>query len=64
MKTWHPDSWSKQARELANTIYIQYIEGSRSLEDSVNFFSNSYRSPLERRRAAKRFGRLRRRNKK
>lgn len=63
MKTWHPDSWSKQARELADTIYSQYLDGSRSLEDAENFFSNSYRNPLERRRAAKRFGRLLRKNK-
>lgn len=66
MRTWHPDSWSKQARELADRIYNQLGEGEDkySLKEAENFFSNSYRHPLIRQRAAKRFGRLIRRNKK
>ena len=65
MRTYHPESWSVQARELADRIYNQLGEGENkySLKEAENFFSNSYRHPLIRQRAAKRFGRLVRRNK-
>lgn len=66
MRTYHPESWSVQARKLADKIYNQLGEGEckYSLKEAENFFSNSYRPPLIRQRAVKRFGRLVRRNKK
>ena len=65
MRNYHPKSWSAQARELTDRIYNQLGEGENkySLKEAENFFSNSYRHPLIRQRAAKRFGRLVRRNK-
>lgn len=59
MRTYHPKSWSEQAREMADkqawqvNHYVDY-----TIADAVCFFSISYRHPLIRNRAAKRFGHL------
>ena len=55
---YHPKSWSEQARELSTRIYNNVASGSWTLEQSIHFFSISYRHPLIVNRAAKRFGRL------
>lgn len=58
MKTWRPASWSQQAREMCDK-QIEYINGGHAfIEDALHLFSNSYRAPIIRGRAAKRFGRL------
>ena len=81
MKTFRPESWSKQARNMANNVFEQYkyynqntTEGNKMVSLYIDFeevqfklldkyiyshiFNESYKSPLIRRRAAKRFGRL------
>lgn len=63
MRTYHPKSWSQSARELADRIAWNVEEGYCSMKSGREFFSNSYRHPLIRHRAAKRFGRRRRANK-
>lgn len=60
MKSYYPKSWSKQAREMADYQVAAINAGVGSVEFAINFFSNSYRAPIIRYRAAKRFGRLRR----
>lgn len=60
---YHPESWSIQARELGTRIFRNVKCGSWSLEQGVNFFSMSYRHPIIVNRAAKRFGRLVRKEK-
>lgn len=58
MRTWRPASWSQQAREMCDK-QIEYINGGHAfVEDALHLFSNSYRAPIIRGRAAKRFGRL------
>lgn len=58
MRTWKPASWSQQAREMCDK-QIEYINGGHAfIEDALHLFSNSYRAPIIRDRAAKRFGRL------
>ena len=57
MKTWHPESWSKQARNMSNDIIESINVGYETIEGAISFFSRSYRAPLIRYRAAKRFGR-------
>lgn len=90
MRKYRPESWSKQARRMADKQWEQYIyynenpaedtelffrEHIRIVKGEIlggeiyslmasdirvyrNFFSTSYRHPLIRQRAAKRFGRL------
>ena len=57
MKTWHPESWSKQARNMSNDIIESINVGYETIEGAINFFSRSYRAPIIRYRAAKHFGR-------
>lgn len=52
-----PQSWSQQAREMSDMIIQQVNSGWRTIADAHKFFQNSYRHPLIRGRAAKRFGR-------
>lgn len=60
MRTWRPKSWSQQAREMCDQ-QIEYINADiGTVEFALHLFSNSYRAPLIRYRAAKRFGRKRR----
>ena len=58
MRTYHPASWSSQARELCANIIISAEYGYITIDDAFLWFGKSYRAPLIRRRAAKRFGRL------
>ena len=54
-RTYHPKSWSKQARNLAD----RFLEWD-DLDDAYRSLRNSYRHPRIRLRALKRFGRIRR----
>lgn len=56
MKTWHPESWSQQARNLSNNVIESVNTGYKTIKEATDFFSHSYRAPLIRYRAAKRFG--------
>ena len=58
MKKYRPKSWSEQAREMADNQIYQVLEKECSIAYSLRFFSNSYRAPIIRHRAAKRFGRV------
>lgn len=58
MKAYYPDSWSEQARRLANREVESVEAGWQTIKGAYEFFSRSYRHPLIRGRAAKRFGRL------
>ena len=70
MRTYHPRSWSEQAREKADTTYYNYIVRNYTFIDTldraeiggeagaVRSLANSYRAPIIRYRAAKRLGRL------
>ena len=58
MSTWRPKSWSELARELCDRQIALINAGINSIEYSLAFFGGSYRHPLIRQRAAKRFGRM------
>lgn len=58
MRTWRPESWSQQARWLADQKIYGVESGYASIEQTMKWFSLSYRAPIIRHRAAKRFGRL------
>ena len=60
-KKWRPESWSAQARELADKIISQVVLQQREVKEAREFFSKSYRHKRIRYRAAKRFGRWERR---
>ena len=60
MRTYHPDSWSKQARRLSDRIIENVKYGDWTYEEGARFFNTSYRHSLIRGRAAKRYGRWRR----
>lgn len=53
-RTYHPDSYSKQARKLADN-FLQWED----LDDALKCLCNSYRCPMIRYRAIKRFVRKR-----
>lgn len=58
MRIWRPLSWSQQARKMCD-LQVEYVNyGHSFIEDSLNLISNSYRAPIIRQRAAKRFGKL------
>ena len=58
MKTWRPASWSQQARRMCD-LQVAYVNsGNALIEDTLRFFSTSYRAPIITGRVAKRFGRL------
>ena len=56
--TYHPKSWSQQAREMCNNEIASIECGYNTIEGARRFFSRSYRAPIIRQRAAKRFGRM------
>ena len=58
MKTYHPKSWSQQAREMCDEQIRQINSGWQTIDGAVKFFSQSYRAEIIRNRAAKRFGRM------
>ncbi len=60
MRTWYPDSWSKQARKQADKVIAQVARNEMTIEDAEAFFAMSYRHNKIRYRAAKRFGRWKR----
>lgn len=58
MKTYHPKSYSQQAREMCDYQIGLINAGWATVESAVNLFHNSYRAKLVRSRAARRFSRL------
>ena len=58
MRTYHPESWSQQAREMCDKQVRQINSGWQTIDGTVKFFSQSYRAEIIRCRAAKRFGRM------
>ena len=57
MIKYRPDSYSKQARELADDIIKSVNNGGRCIEEAERFFQTSYRCDLIRYRMVKRFRR-------
>lgn len=57
MFTYHPESWSEQARAMSREEIASIRAGYGTIEGAKTFFSRSYRHPLIRCRAAKHFGR-------
>lgn len=57
MKTWRPESWSMQAREMAENQIKQINDGSKSIAAALYFLNMSYRHSRIRIRAAKRLHR-------
>ena len=58
MKSWYPPSWSEQARKMCDR-QVAYVNAEMTtIENAFYLFSVSYRSPIIRYRAAKRFARL------
>lgn len=57
MRNFHPASWSEQARRMCDNEIISVNAGWGTIEGACDLFSRSYRHPLIRGRAAKRFGR-------
>lgn len=55
MRNFHPESWSAQARELGDKAINNVNSGYWSEEQAKRFFNLSYRAPLIRYRAAKRY---------
>ena len=55
MKNWHPKSWSKQARELADRQVEYVVYGDKTIKEVLHFFSISYRADIIKYRAEKRF---------
>ena len=63
MRAYYSKSWSEQAREMCEK-QIQLIKaGKITTSEAVKFFTESYRAPIIRYRAVKRFGRKIRQNK-
>ena len=60
-RTYHPKSWSQQARNMADDQIWNVEHGYETKEEAKKFFHTSYRHSLIRQRAAKRFGRKMRR---
>lgn len=56
-RTYHPASWSEQARKMADIQLYYVLNGDITEDEAVHFFSTSYRHPRIRLRAAKYFGR-------
>ena len=59
MRNWHPKSWSKQARELADRQVEYVVYGNKTIKEVLHFFSISYRADIIKYRAEKRFIRKR-----
>ena len=56
MKTWHPKSYSQQARDFVD-VMLKYVHTQEDYDWAVNTLFNSYRGPLVKMRATKRFKR-------
>lgn len=57
MRSYHPKSWSQQARRMCDEQIAQIKLGYITVDEALDFFFNSYKHPLVRGRAAARFGR-------
>ena len=57
MRAFHVQSWSEQAREFYDNIEHNVNCGGWSIDHAIYFIHNSYRAPIIRGRAAKKFGR-------
>lgn len=69
-RTFHPSSWSKQARRLGDSLFDRYVSDNRDEKNINKFFSynylyysmhsdrGKYRVDIRDFRAAKRVGRL------
>lgn len=44
--TWRPESWSAQARKLAEQRVLSVEFGYTTIEEAMIWFSISYRAPL------------------
>lgn len=58
MKSWYPQSWSEQARKMCDKQVAYVNVGMTTIDNAFYLFSISYRAPIIRLRAAKRFARL------
>ncbi len=58
MRSYHPESWSAQARKMCDNQIEMVEAGYCTIDEAIHFFSTSYRHSLIRHRAAKRFGRM------
>jgi hypothetical protein len=59
MKKFHPVSYSEQAREMAAKYYGEVLQYEDFTENAaVSFINSSYRAPIVRYRAAKKFGKM------
>lgn len=58
MRSYHAKSWSAQARKMCQNQIELIEDGEITEKEAIKFFSTSYRHPLIRQRAAKRFGRI------
>ena len=50
MKTWRPESWSRQARNMCNNEIWCVNNGWSTIAGAIHLFSNSYRAPIIRQR--------------
>lgn len=56
-RTWHPESWSKQARRLGDSLFGRIEDGNWTEKDVIHFFKEPYGGALIDRRACKRIHR-------
>ena len=57
MKTYRPTSYSQQARKLCDKQILYIKSNLTTIEEAEEILFNTYRSPLVKQRAIKRFGR-------
>lgn len=57
-RTYHAKSWNTQAKEMCDAQIKQINSGWQTIDRAIHFFSISYRPPIVRYRAAKRFGKM------
>lgn len=65
-KKYKTKSWSQQSRKLCDKALFYYYNAeypNYGEKEAIEFFQNSYRSPLIKARASKRFGRIIRKGK-
>ena len=57
MRSYRPASYSQQARKLCDKQILYIKSGLTTIEEAEEILFNTYRSPLVKQRAIKRFGR-------
>lgn len=57
MRSYRPASWSTQARLMCDKQLYYIAKGTKTIEEGAETIRNSYRHPLIKQRAIKRFGR-------